>query len=202
MVVNCARWRNTFKPDKLDINTFRREAEAGKAFMIGADKKGHLTWLVFPGRHDPKQSSNDEVIKAIAHFVEDSRKKLPAGITELNIILDFEGWSPSKNVDHGLDKLMFQHLQDYYPEVLHTAYVLHPPTTFKIAWAVIKPWLDRRTQEKICMLSQSETKTVLLRDFDASVIPTKYGGENTMELKPGTSLLPAENEPAGLTMQR
>jgi hypothetical protein len=203
MVVKCAIWRNTYKPDQIDPTTVRREAESGKAFLLGPDKEGHTTWLVLPGRHNPKEADNDEVIRALCHFVEDSRAKLPDGIPkELNLILDFEGWG-SKNVDHGLDKRMFDMLQCYYPEVLHRAILLHPPAHFKLAWVVIKPWLDKRTQDKIRMLSASDTPKVLMELFDSSVIPVKYGGTNSMDLTPGgVSLLGSQSAPAALSMTR
>lgn len=40
-------------------------------------------------------------------------------------------------------------LQDYYPERLFKFYVLNPNLIFKIAYALMKPFLAKKTKEKV-----------------------------------------------------
>jgi hypothetical protein len=39
--------------------------------------------------------------------------------------------------------------QDFYPEYLGKMFIVNAPTAFKAMWAVVRPWLDKRTQKKI-----------------------------------------------------
>jgi hypothetical protein len=201
MILNHIVWRATYRPELITVDSFRRELEAGKGFPIGPDRGGHMTWLIMPGRHNPKQIDNDEVMRALIYYIESSLKNLPPGVTELNLMIDFEGWSPSKNVDHNLDKMMFDMIQNHYPERLNAAYAINTPAVFKVAWTVIRPWIDKRSQKKIRVLPHDRYKEELAKDFDLSVLPIKYGGTNDIDLSPGKSFL-GDTGPKGLKMQR
>jgi hypothetical protein len=54
----------------------------------------------------------------------------------------------SKQVRHFIQKITKVD-QDYYPEYLGKMFIVNAPTAFKAIWAMIKPWLDKRTQKKI-----------------------------------------------------
>lgn len=74
--------------------------------------------------------------------------RMTDGVDQISILVDFDGWS-LKNVDNDLDKMMIDTIQNFYPERLGAAYVVNAPTVFKVAWAVVRPWLDNRTTSKV-----------------------------------------------------
>ena len=66
-------------------------------------------------------------------------------------ILDLGGSSTKlmkKNV-YNFVKLASGIAQDYYPEILGRMFIVNTPMLFSVAWKVIRPWLDERTQKKI-----------------------------------------------------
>lgn len=65
--------------------------------------------------------------------------------------------------------------QDYYPEYLGKMFIVNAPTAFKAVWAVIKPWLDKRTQRKIEVHGSNFTSK-LLELVDAENLPEFLGG--------------------------
>ncbi|KAI5060095.1 hypothetical protein GOP47_0024515 [Adiantum capillus-veneris] len=65
--------------------------------------------------------------------------------------------------------------QDYYPEFLGKMFIVNAPTAFKAVWAMIKPWLDKRTQKKIEVHGSNFTSK-LLELVDAENLPEFLGG--------------------------
>jgi len=60
----------------------------------------------------------------------------------------------SKRV-YGFVKLLSGVAQDYYPEILGNMFIVNSPMLFSGAWAMIKPWLDKRTQQKITIVGKN-----------------------------------------------
>jgi hypothetical protein len=48
----------------------------------------------------------------------------------------------------------FVHMQNFYPEHLGQMFIINAPMVFKTIWAIVRPWLEARTQKKIQVLSQ------------------------------------------------
>jgi hypothetical protein len=67
-------------------------------------------------------------------------------------------------------------LQLNCPEVLSDCLAINTPWFFNIFWNIIKPWLDKRTLEKIHILGADQSK--LLEYIDAKYVPTALGGED------------------------
>lgn len=65
--------------------------------------------------------------------------------------------------------------QDYYPEMLGRMFIVNTPTLFSIAWKMIRPWLDERTQQKIS-LEGSKFQKKLLELAPAQNLPEFLGG--------------------------
>lgn len=65
--------------------------------------------------------------------------------------------------------------QNYFPERLHRAFIINAPMSFRGAWALVKPLLDVKTQEKIIILG-ANYKEALLECIPPSQLPAHYGG--------------------------
>lgn len=63
----------------------------------------------------------------------------------------------------------------YYPERLHCLYMINAPWFFTAIWAMIRPWLDPITANKIQIVG-SDFMSVLREHIDDSQIPPLYGG--------------------------
>lgn len=55
---------------------------------------------------------------------------------------------------YGFIKISSQVAQDYYPEILGRMFIVNAPTLFTMVWKVVKPWLDKRTQNKIKIMGK------------------------------------------------
>ncbi len=81
--------------------------------------------------------------------------------------------------------------QDYYPEYLGKynhfylfltcpyvlrMYIVNAPMLFSVIWAVVRPWLDKKTQSKITIVGSSYKK-MLLKDVDIENLPPFLGGK-------------------------
>jgi len=65
--------------------------------------------------------------------------------------------------------------QDYYPECMGKFYIINAPYLFSGVWAIIKPWLDEVTVQKIQFMSTGH-KEVLLKQIAAENLPAEFGG--------------------------
>lgn len=65
----------------------------------------------------------------------------------------------------------------YYPETLKNLFVINAPVYFKALWAIVKPWLDPLTLEKIQICGENYYP-VLSKYIDDDVLPVEYGGKN------------------------
>ncbi len=65
--------------------------------------------------------------------------------------------------------------QDFYPEYLGKMFIVNAPTAFKAMWAVVRPWLDKRTQKKI-EVHGGNFSSKLLELVDSENLPAFLGG--------------------------
>jgi len=77
--------------------------------------------------------------------------------------------------------------QDYYPECMGKFYIINAPYLFTTVWAVIKPWLDEVTVNKIQFMSTGH-KEVLLKQIVAENLPAEFGGSCTCDGLGGCSM--------------
>lgn len=61
-------------------------------------------------------------------------------------------------------------------------YIINAPTLFTGVWAIIKPWLDKRTIAKIKILG-SNYKSELLKIIDEDKLPDFLGGKSNIALE-------------------
>ena len=97
-------------------------------------------------------------------------------------ILDLGGSSTKlmKSSVYKFVKLASGIAQDYYPEILGRMFIINTPTLFSVAWKVIRPWLDERTQKKIST-EGSKYQAKLLELVAAENLPDFLGGSCSCE---------------------
>jgi ribosomal protein S6E (S10) len=97
-------------------------------------------------------------------------------VTQLVWIMDLKGLSMKP--DSQGTKLFKNTItidQTYYPERLGHLFIINAPWVFKPIWAIIRPWIDPNTREKIHICG--ENYHAVLKEFiDSDQIPKEYGG--------------------------
>lgn len=64
----------------------------------------------------------------------------------------------------------------YYPERLGYMFIINAPWIFKPLWAMVKPWLDPNTAQKIRVFGSSDYQEELQKLIPPDQIPKEYGG--------------------------
>lgn len=65
----------------------------------------------------------------------------------------------------------------HYPETLGKMLIINAPTVFSMGYALVAPFLDDRTKNKIEIISDHEASLRRLRELvDPALLPTEYGG--------------------------
>ena len=68
---------------------------------------------------------------------------------------------------------------DNFPESLHKMFIVNAPKIFRVVWAVVRTFLDKRTRDKIAILGgRDEYLPHLLEEIDAQNLPTFLGGQD------------------------
>lgn len=70
---------------------------------------------------------------------------------------------------------LLQYDDSCYPERLHVCFMINAPMSFTATWAIIKPWLDPVTAEKMQIIG-SNYQDKLKEYIDVEQIPIEYGG--------------------------
>jgi len=65
-----------------------------------------------------------------------------------------------------------------FPETLDRLVIVNAPSTFSVAWKIIRGWIDTRTASKIDILGRNQTKIFKLLSelVDENNLPSDYGG--------------------------
>ncbi len=74
---------------------------------------------------------------------------------------------------------------NFYPERLGAFFIINAPWIFKSLWALVRPWLDARTQRKFHVLGSDYAAR--LREFiSEDQLPEEYGGTNPAQVSPAS----------------
>jgi hypothetical protein len=72
----------------------------------------------------------------------------------------------------------------YYPERLGAFFIVNAPWIFRSLWALVRPWLDPRTQAKFHICG-ADFGATLRQYIDADMLPVEYGGTNPTNVRAG-----------------
>ncbi|CAO3639425.1 unnamed protein product [Mucor hiemalis] len=122
MLENTLRWRREYRPDELDPDYIKPEAETGKMYFNGFDKCGRPVWIMRPRLQNSKDGERQ--IKHIVYSLERGIRLMPELVENLAIIVDFKDSSASHNPSVSTCKKFLDILGNHYPERLGTAFVV------------------------------------------------------------------------------
>ena len=81
-------------------------------------------------------------------------------------------------------------LQNVFPERLHKAYLIQPPWVFNAFWAIISPFIDPITKEKIVIIKGGleRVRECLATEVDFDQFEKSLGGNDDREFESGCYL--------------
>lgn len=193
MLLDEVDWRKEFGVEELLLTwDFKEKAAVDKyypQYYHKMDKDGRPVFIQQLGKLDVKALYNittqDRMLKQLVYeyekFLSDRIPACSAAVghpVETTCsILDLNNVSLSsfykvKDYVFAASKIG----QDRYPECMGKFYIINAPWSFSAVWAVIKPWLDPVTVEKIDILG-SGYKETLLKQVPAENLPKEFGGK-------------------------
>ena len=185
-------WRREQDVDNIEAFDYAEVNQLKEIYPHGfhkTDKFGRIIYIERYGLIDMDRihaiTSEERLIRYYVKEYETMVKvRIPACIRQARApveqsltILDLGGSSTKlmKKSVYNFVKLASSIAQDYYPEILGKMFIVNSPTLFSIAWKVIKPWIDERTQKKIT-IEGSKFQKKLLELVDSQNLPDFLGG--------------------------
>ncbi|KAI9277789.1 CRAL-TRIO domain-containing protein [Sporodiniella umbellata] len=123
MLENSIKWRREFKPDQLDPDSVRAEAETGKMYYNGYDKTGKPLWIMKPRNENSKDS--DSQIKHVVFNLERGIRLMPPNVEKVSIVVDFKGSSVASTPSASTCKKFIDIFGNQYPERLGVAFFVN-----------------------------------------------------------------------------
>lgn len=177
MFLKYLKWKKTAVPNGFISETdIQNELAQTKVFMQGRDKAGRPIGVVFGAKHFYSRREMDEFKRLVVYVLDKLCASMPCGQEKFVGIVDLQGWGYS-NCDIKGYIAALDIMQNYYPERLGKAYMVHVPYLFMKAWKIIYPFIDNNTRKKIVFVENKNLKATLMKDIEESQIPQTYGGE-------------------------
>lgn len=154
-------------------------------FNCGQGKTGHKIFWERPGEFQPQQLAargikTDDLVRHWLFCTEyqwevmckgDQTAKSIAVIDAKNVTMtDLAG----NNMEYIKKTVGIANL--HYPERSYVIFIVNAPFFASIGWKLVKPLVHENTQQKVRILSASETLKGLLEHIDIDQIPEYYGG--------------------------
>ncbi|KAG2453571.1 hypothetical protein HYH02_001790 [Chlamydomonas schloesseri] len=149
-----------------------------KVFLQGLDKTGRPIVLGVGSRHRKFETKEDalafctyalDTACAIGNSHEDWDGKLTGVFDLRNLSL--------KNMDLTALQVMFELLQNHYPERLGRLFLYEAPVAFYAIWRAVSPFVDPVTKTKINFVYAKNAHDDFEKVFDLHLLPTDLGGE-------------------------
>jgi hypothetical protein len=111
-------------------------------------------------------------------------------VEKICLVIDYDGYSLMNAPPMKTSKEILSILQNHYPERLHRAYCLRSPWVMSAFWAVIRPFIDPVTTQKLVMLdgNAASFRAALGADIDPAHLEHTLGGDDTRPFHSGAYL--------------
>jgi len=190
---NFYKWRQENKVDDINAYVFSEIDEVRKYYIHGyfrTDKIGRPIYIERVGllkiQNLFKVTSQERLVRYYTQSYERllheifpaCSKAAGVPIAQTVTILDLKGGSMSMMSKQVYDfiQLASKIGQDYYPEILGQMFIVNAPMLFTGVWAMIKPWIDEKTRNKIKIVGSKYEKE-LFAVIDPENLPDFLGGK-------------------------
>ena len=176
------KWRQTYHPEKICVDTIINELGKEKAFIHGKDKLGRPCIIIKTAKHFPSETSFDQTMKFVVFWLERLIKKCEKiGQKQIVAIIDRKD-SGISNVDYQMigQGGIISMLQDNYAERLAFSYVIHINWVFRMVYKLVKPLMSERTTSKLNLLSSPDE---LKNYFNTEDLLIEHGGTSDYKYK-------------------
>lgn len=152
-----AKWRQEFHADEIESLQQRVQNQLDKRLSIlhHFDREGKPCLYCFVHRHDSADRDLEEMIMFIVYSLETLVRNAKPEEEMFNVFFDLSRFS-LKNMDFEVVKHLIAILQSNYPDTLEKFHIIDSPMIFSACWAIIKPWIDPVTAQKVRFIRRSQ----------------------------------------------
>ncbi|CAO1947118.1 unnamed protein product [Urochloa humidicola] len=177
MFLKFLQWRREAAPGgSVPEEQVRRELSQDKVGLGGVDRTGRPILVAFPVRHFSANRDMAEFKSFIVYLLDKICARIPRGQEKFLAIVDLEGWGYA-NCDVRAYIAAIEIMQNYYPERLGKALLIHVPYMFMKAWKLIYPFIDNNTKDKFVFVDDKKLQETLRREIDENQLPEFLGGK-------------------------
>ncbi|KAJ2229291.1 hypothetical protein H4R99_004316 [Coemansia sp. RSA 1722] len=149
-------WHCQYRPHAITPEMMRLEGATGKQYVNGHDRGGRPIIYMFPHNQNTKDAKGH--LHWVVYTMEQAIRAMPPGVTKLTIVIDVSRYSMSQSVPLSTAREFLHILEAHYPERLHKALVLSPPTMFVMFYHIVAPFIDPVTKAKIAFVDLAGNK--------------------------------------------
>ena len=185
-LIKHVEWRQENHVASISEKDVSEEVQKRKIFVNGKDNNGRPLIWVIASRHDSSDRDLDVMRMFIIWTIEQALAANKIDQDERMVLVFDLSHFGLACMDYEVVKLLVDILQINFPDVLEVAYIVNGPFIFNACWAIIKPWLDPVTVDKVCFCDTDHLYTSLP---EGSVVPD-FGAAGPLEAAPATSASP------------
>jgi hypothetical protein len=180
MLLKFVAWRREAVPGgAIPAEQVKDDLAAQKVCMGGVDRAGRPVMLAFPARHFSADRDMATFKRFVVYLLDSICARIPRGQEKFLCIVDLKGWGYA-NCDVRAYIAAIEIMQNYYPERLGKALMIHVPYMFLKAWKMVQPFIDANTKDKFVFIDDKNLEETLKRELDESQLPEMYGGKLTL----------------------
>ncbi|CAM0884481.1 unnamed protein product [Alopecurus aequalis] len=180
MLLKFVDWRREAVPGGAGVpaELVQADLDAGKVSMAGVDRAGRPVMLAFPARHFSANRDMATFKPFVVYLLDSICARIPRGQEKFMCIVDLKGWGYA-NCDVRAYIAAIEIMQNYYPERLGKALMIHVPYLFMKAWKLVQPFIDANTKGKFSFIDDKKLEETLRQELDETQLPEMYGGKLT-----------------------
>lgn len=180
MLLKFVAWRREAVPGgAIPAEQVRADIADQKVYMGGVDRTGRPVMLAFPAKHFSANRDMATFKRYVVYLLDSICARIPRGQEKFLCIVDLKGWGYA-NCDVRAYIAAIEIMQNYYPERLGKALMIHVPYLFMKAWKLVQPFIDANTKDKFVFIDDKNLEETLKRELDDSQVPEMYGGKLTL----------------------
>ncbi|XP_043690731.1 phosphatidylinositol/phosphatidylcholine transfer protein SFH7-like [Telopea speciosissima] len=140
----CLSWRESIGTEYLIADEFAAELAEGFAYVAGHDNDSRPV-VIFRIKQDYQKFNSQKLfIRLLVFTLEVAIGSMPKNVEQFVLLFDASFYrSASAYMNFLLASLKI--VSEYYPERLHKAFVIDPPSFFSYLWKGVRPFIDLST---------------------------------------------------------
>lgn len=147
-LVSHLKWRGANKVKDFESFECPNEMASRKSYLFGKDKNNNPVVYVFARRHDKNNRDTEEIARFIIYLLMSALKESDPTQERIVIVFDLTNFG-LRCMDYEAVKILIGILAQNFPDVLACIHIINHPWLFNACWAVIRPWIDPVTAEKV-----------------------------------------------------